>query len=114
MPGSTLPDGQMAITLTVKYVPITGFSTAEHETDTMAKTITIASDQVLDIRFANIDTFTLNKSTYAEFPVEIVADECNTDEDYTYSWSLTSGPSEDIGTVLTDSQSLHKLIVRKW
>ena len=104
----------MAITLTVKYVPITGFSTAEHDTDTMAKTVTISSDQVLDIRFANIDTFTLSRKTYAEFPVEIVSDECNTSTDYTYQWSLISGPSEDIGTVLTDSQSLHKLIVRRW
>jgi len=41
IPGSSLRNGAMAITLSAKYAPITGFWTEEHETDTMAKTTNI-------------------------------------------------------------------------
>lgn len=114
IPGSSLSEGQMGITLSVKYSPITGFSSAEHDSDTMSKTVTIITDRVLDIRFANLDTFTLSKNTYAEFPVEIVNDSCSSSTSYTYVWSFISGPSDStIGSVLEDSHLLHKLVVQR-
>ena len=41
IPRNTLSNGQMTITLSVKYLGMAGFTSSEHEADTMTKTVTI-------------------------------------------------------------------------
>ena len=111
IPRSSLPEGEITVTLSVKYILITGFTQSEMEIDTMTKTITMVSEPALDIRFATIDTFALHRSTYAEFPTEIVNDSCSDSTNYSYIWSFETGVSDSIGTILQDSFGLSKLVV---